>query len=252
MSDEKPFVEEEVTEKPEMETKPVDIEGLVAELQAAQITDPEKLKGHLTNASNYHKMQSERDRLAQELQSIRSEFGELKELARQRPAQDEYGQDTGRPIDIEEVVAKAIRKEKAREAEGQRQAQAQIAKVWNKISSNENFPLVKDDFEAALRDPVTNFKLQTGEVDAMELFYGMVTEKYKGLTKKTLEALQSFKGAGTVKPPHIESNARVGEQKPAELTDKQKKINEILKKPKNKVTDNDIDDVIAQGLGNLF
>ena len=118
MTDEKPFVEEKVSEKPEVEAKPVDIEGLVQELQAAQITDPEKLKGHLTNASNYHKMQSERDRLAQELQSIRSEFGELKELARQRPAQDEYGQDTGRPIDIEDVVAKAIRKEKAREVEG--------------------------------------------------------------------------------------------------------------------------------------
>lgn len=250
-NDEKPYVEEEVTQEPEVEANSVDIEGLVAELQAAQITDPNKLKGHLTNARDYHRMQSERDRLAQELQSIRSEFGELKELAR-RPINDEYGQDTGGAIDIEKTITKVYRQERARELEQQRQGQAQIAKVWNKISTNENFPLVKDDFENALRDPVTNFKIQTGEIDVTELFYSMVTDKYKGFTGKALEALKSFKGAGTVKPPHIESNARVGTQKPEELTDKQKKINDILKKPKNKVKDNDIDDAIALGLGNIF
>ena len=244
--EEKPFVEE--TQEPETENK-VDIEGLVAELQQAQITDPEKLKGHLTNARDYGRMQSERDRLAQELQSIRSEIGELKNF-RSQP-QDEYGQES-RPVDIEEVVSRAYRKERAKELEMQRQGQAQIAKVWNKISTNENFPMVKDDFENALRDPVTQFKLQTGELDAMELFYGMVTDKYKGLTKKTLDALQSFKGAGTVKPPHIESNARVGTQKPEEKTDKQKKLDDILKKPKNKVAESDIDDAIALGLGNIF
>jgi hypothetical protein len=246
MSEEKPYVEEE--QEPEKETQ-VDIEGLVAELQAANISDPEKLKGHLTNARDYSRMQSERDRLAQELQSIRSEISEFKNY--QRPAQDEYGQDSG-PVDIESVVVKAMRKEKARELEQQRQAQQSIAKVWNKISTNENFPMVKDDFENALRDPVTQFKLQTGEMDAMELFYGMVTDKYKGLTKKTLDALQSFKGAGTVPPPHIESNARVGAQKPEEKTDKQKKIDDILKKPKNKIQEQDIDDVLGMALGDVF
>lgn len=247
MSEEKPFVEE--SKEPEKETQ-VDIEGLVKELQAAQITDPEKLKGHLTNARDYSRMQSERDRLSQELQSIRSEISEFKSYAN-KPAHDEYGGE-GRPIDIEEVVAKAIRKEKQRELEQQRQGQAQLARVWNKISTNENFPLVKDDFEGALRDPVTQFKLQTGELDAMELFYGMVTQKYKGLTKKTLEALQSFKGAGTVPPPHIESNARVGTQKPEEKTDRQKKVESIMSKPKNKVKEQDIDDVIGMALGDLF
>jgi hypothetical protein len=248
MADEKPFVEE-TPEEPEKETQ-VDIEGLVKELQAAQITDPEKLKGHLTNARDYGRMQSERDRLAQELQSIRSEISEFKNYAH-KPVNDEYGNES-RPIDIEEVVAKAIRKEKARELEMQRQSQAQIAKVWNKISNDENFHLVKDEFEGALRDPVTMFKLQTGEIEATELYHKMVANKFKGYTKKALDALQTFQGAGTVKPPHIESNARVGTQKVEEKTDKQKKIEDILKKPKNKVKEQDIDDVIGMALGDVF
>lgn len=248
MAEEKPFVEE-TPQEPKTETN-VDIEGLVAELQAAQISDPAQLKGKLTNARDYGRMQSERDRLAQELSSIREQMSELKNFS-SRPQPDEYGQES-RPIDIEEVVAKAIRKEKQRDLELQRQAQANIAKVWNKISNNENFPLVKDEFEGALRDPVTNFKLQTGEIDAMELFYSMVTDKYKGLTKKTLDAFQSLKGAGTVPPPHIESNARVGTQQPQEKSAKQKKMDDILSKPKNKVKESDIDDAISLGLGNLF
>ena len=248
MTEEKPNVEEPQQE-PEKETK-VDIEGLVKELQAAQITDPEKLKGHLTNARDYHRIQSERDHLSQELQSIRSEISEFKNYAHKTP-QDEYGGES-RPVDIEEVVAKAIRKEKARDLEQQRQGQAQIAKVWNKISTNENFHLVKDEFEGALRDPVTMFKIQTGEVSPVELFHEMVTTKYKGYTKKALEALQSFKGSGTVPPPHIESNARVGTQKPQEKTDRQKKVESIMGKPKNKVQEQDIDDVIGLTLGDLF
>jgi hypothetical protein len=55
-----------------------------------------------------------------------------------------------------------------------------------------------------------------------------------------------------VKPPHIESNARVGTQKVEEKTDKQKKIESILTKPRNKVKEQDIDDVIGMALGDVF
>lgn len=239
----------EVPEEPEKEAK-VDFEGLVSELQAAQITDPEKLKGHLTNARDYHRMQSERDRYAQDLQALRSELSEFKHLV-QKP-NDDYSE--GKPIDIEEVVGRAIRKEREKEVLQQRRAQENISKTWNKISSNENFHLVKDDFEAALRDPVTNFKLQTGEIDAIELFHGMVTEKYKGLTKKALEALQSFKGSGTVQPPHIESNARVGTQKTDNRDDKQKKLDKLVERGKKPggLKEGELGDVIDLALGNLF
>lgn len=238
----------ETPQEPEKETT-VDFEGLVKELQAAQITDPEKLKGHLTNAKDYHRMQSERDRYSQDLQALRAELSEFKNVVKPR---DEYHED--KPIDIEDVVARAIRKERERETMQQRKVQENISKTWNKISSNENFSLVKDDFEAALRDPVTNFKLQTGEIDAIELFHGMVTNKYKGLTKKALEALQSFKGAGTVQPPHIESNARVGNQKTDNRDDKQKKLDKLAEKGKKPggLKDAELDDVLGLALGNLF
>jgi hypothetical protein len=180
---------------------------------------------------------------------LRSEISEFKNVV-QRP--QEYGEE--KPIDIETVVARAIRKEREREIMQQRQAQENISKVWNKISTNENFPLVKDEFENALRDPVTTFKLQTGELDAVELFYGMVTNKYKGLTKKTLEALQTFKGAGTVPPPHIESNARVGTQKTDNRDDKQKKLDRLAEKGKKPggLKEAELDDLVGLALGNLF
>lgn len=248
MADEKPVIEQPEA-KPETEAK-VDIEGLVNELQAAGISDPEKLKGHLTNARDYGRMQSERDRLAQELQAIRSEFAELRSVA-QKPQRDEYGEE--KPIDIEDVVARAFRRERQKELEQQRVAQQQIAKVWNKISTNEDFGLVREEFEGALRDPVTQFKLQTGEVDAVELFHGMVNRKYKDLAKRSYEALKTFKDAGTVPPPHIESGARVGTQQPDKRTDKQKRIDELTKKGKRPggAADGDLDELLALTLGDL-
>ena len=255
MPEESPTVEEPQVEEtqPEMETEnTVDIDGLMNELQAAQIDSPEKLKGHITNARNYHQMQSERDRLAQELNAMRAEFAEIRETAR-KPQQnyDEYAEQ-GQPVDLESAIAKAIRKERAREQQQQIQAQQHIAKVWNKINGHKYYNLVKDDFEGALRDPVTAFKLQTGELDAQELYYNMVTEKFGNLTRRTVDALKQLKGAGTVAPPHIEGSARVGTQNPDERTDKQKKIDSIMKKPKNKIVEQDIDDIIGTALGDIF
>lgn len=248
---ENPIIEEPEVKEPEKERK-LDIEGIMNELQAAQITDPEKLKGHLTNARDYHRMQSERDRLAQELASIRNEMSELRNFT-QKPHNDEYGE--SQPIDLEAAIERAMGKMEQKKQQQQMMAQEKLMKTWNKISTNENFHLVKDDFENALRDPVTSFKLQTGQIDPMELYYGMVTEKYKGLTKKSLEALQQFKGANPVPAPHIESNARVGTQKTDNRDDKQKKIDALEKKGKTKGTplrDDEFEELLALKMGGMF
>jgi len=249
MAEESPFIEE--TPKAEAETKPVDVDALMETLDQFEVDSPEKLQGKLQNANDFRNMQSERDQYANELHGLREEISQI----RAKPAQpiDEYQE--GTPVDIGSVVGDEI--DKRLDARDRRayENQKRMNDTWIKITGHARYPLVKDEFEQALKDPATVMKLQSGQVDAVQFFNDMVIEKVVGVARQASSAFKQMKGSGEIAPPHIEGNARVPQSNMGEeLTAKQKKIDELREKATKPggLSDGDQDDLIGAALGDLF
>jgi hypothetical protein len=252
MSDESPVIEETPEEKPK--TEQVDVDSLLQTLDQFEVDSPEKLQGKLQNANDFAHMQSERDRLANELNEIRTEISGLK----RQPAQpiDEYQE--GQPVDIESLVAKSATKavSDALDARDRRalENQKRMNDTWLKITNHKRYPLVKDEFEEALKDPATVMKLQTGQVDAIEFFNDMVIEKVVGVARQASTVVKQMKGSGDIAPPHIEGNLTVPQSNQEELTAKQKKLNELQQKAARPggLHDDEEDDLINAALGDFL
>lgn len=249
MAEESPFIEE----KPEAksETKPVDVDALIETLNQFEVDSPEKLQGKLQNANDFSNMQSERDQYANELNAMRQEIASIKQSPPAQPI-DEYQE--GQPVDIETLVAGAVRKEIRAEKQAALENQKRMNDTWLKITGHPRYPLVKDEFENALKDPATVMKLQSGQVDAIQFFNDMVIEKVVGVAQQASSAFKQMKGSGDIAPPHIEGNARVPQSNQEELTSKEKKLNELREKAAKPggLRDDDQDELINATLGDLF
>jgi len=250
MAEESPFIENE--EKAEPEAKPVDVDALMKTLDQFEVNSPEKLQGKLQNANDFSNMQSERDQYANELHAMRQEIAGLKTPA---PI-DDYQE--GQSVDIETLVSKSAAKavESALDARERRayENQKRMNDTWVKITGHPRYNLVKDEFEEALKDPSTVMKLQTGQVDAVQFFNDMVIEKVVGVAREASSAFKQMKGSGDISPPHIEGNARVPQMNQEDLTNKQKKINELREKAAKPggLQDDDQDALIEAALGDLL
>jgi len=234
MAEESPFIEGEQTKPAETEVEKIDVDALLGQLEKFGVTDAKKLEGKLRNATDYSKVQSERDQLANELANIRAEIASFKQSPkRQRDDSFESMVDSGQPIDVETLAANAARRALREELKEQQQAtmrhQEWMNKTWKKISGHNKYHLVKEDFENALRDPGTVMEIQTGQRDPIEMYYDLLVGKYEGITKQTVQAFKQLRGSSSVEAPHVESNARAPQMTKQQLTDKQKKIQELTK-----------------------
>jgi len=253
MAEESPFIEE-VPKEPEAEAQ-VDVDALLGQLEKFNVTDAKKLEGKLRNASDYSKIQSERDQLANELAAMRAEITDFKRSA-QKPREESFDSMDSGPIDIERLAANAARTALREEMKANQEAQAKhqqwMNSTWKKISGHPKYNLVKEDFEDALRDPATVMEIQTGQRDPVQMYYDMLVGKYEGVTKQTVAAFKQLRGTGTVSPPHVESSARAPHMK-SELTQKDKKINELREKGrKRNLTSGDEDDFINTELAEFL
>lgn len=236
MAEESPFIEEpkEQETPAEAETEKVDVDALLSQLEKFNVTDAKKLEGKLRNATDYSKIQSERDQLANELAAMRAEISDFTRTTA-KPKAESYEQDYDQsgPIDIETLAANAARRALREELKANQEAtmkhQQWMNQTWKKISTNPKYPLVKDDFEEALRDPATVMQIQSGQRDPVEMFYDMLVDKYEGVTKQTVKAFKQLRGSGRVEAPHVESSARAPQMSKEELTEKQKKLQELTK-----------------------
>lgn len=256
MAEESPFIEQEPKE-PEAEAR-VDVDALIGQLEKFNVTDANKLEGKLRNANDYSKIQSERDQLANELAQMRAEITDIKRSSPAPERNFEDAMESGQPVDIERLAANAartaLREEMKANQEAQMKHQQWMNTTWKKISGHPKYNLVKDEFEDALRDPATVMEIQTGQRDPMQMFYDKLVDKYEGVTKQTVAAFKQLRGTGTVEPPHVESSARAPQQSKQQLTDRQKKINELAeaaKKPGG-LHDDEQDALIDATLGDLF
>ena len=246
--DEKPQIDEKPETKPEEKT--IDIDGLMQQLEAANITDPEKLKGKLSNAVGFDRVQSERDQLANELMGLRQQMSEFNK----QPKREDYDYDQPQSIDLAGEVRKALKAEREEEAKQRYQAQQQYVAAYNKITKNPRYKLIKKEFEEKIGDPMTQFAIQNGQINPVEMFNDMLVEHFQGLAMQAAEAFKTLKGTDGVKPLHVESGAKVSADKVKVPTDKDKKIEQIKERGRRgkALHEDEQDMIIMQELGDLF
>jgi len=239
-----------VTPEPETPTS-VDIEGLMEQLESAQVTDPEKLKGKLANANAFAKAQSERDQYANELNALRQEVQGLKNPKRED--YENYDMDA-QPVDLEGTILKVLDKRDQVKAQNAQRAQQAYLHAYNKITKNPNYKLVKKEFEEKIGDPMTQFAISNGQINPVEMFNDMLVGHFQGLASQAVQAFKQLKGTEGVKAPHVESGARVSADSVKVPTDKDKKIEQIRKRgSKGKpLHEDEMDFMLEDQLGDLF
>jgi hypothetical protein len=190
--------EPEVAKEPETEEQMSEEAQLLETLRAASISKPEQLDGAIRNASRTFEMQSERDKLANELSSIRQQMA----AAETKPSQetDDYGQ----PVDLHGEIRKALRAEREEERKQQALVQERQMKSWNTIQSDADFKLVEPIWSEKLKDPNFVYGVQTGQIDPVMEYHSIKSEYFKGLMKSAVGTIETLQKGGAPQV-HVES-----------------------------------------------
>jgi hypothetical protein len=255
--EEKPLftpVEGEKAEVKEEEQAPsMDVDALMQELEKVNLTDPNKLRGKLQNAEGYKSVQAERDRLANELQSLRSEFSQVKST-NTRMDMDEFGDIHNSAIDLEATLEKILDKRDRIKEERAIQAQRAQMEAYSKITKNKYWKQVGPLFEEKMKDPEIATQVQLGQKDPVELYHETTVDFLQDLSAKSLEALQNLKKSGNVKPPHVEGTAHAPVQETDDRDDRQKKVDQLREKAKapTGLHQDDQMELIKQALGDFI
>ena len=234
MADEVKATVTEAKEEPKIDK---DIDGLIAELEKAQVTKVEDLQGKL-------KASKEAGQLANILGQVRSENQELKELIKSLKTKKDddvdYGQ--GQPVDIEELVSRSVEKVLTKKEKAQLENQQRFLETWNTIQSDENYHLVGEVWESKLKDPNFNYQLQSGQVDPVKAYNKIVVDYYKGMAKRSADLIKNLK-TGTFRAPHMETEGAVEKSKPP-LPESKEKIQKLQEKVNKGYIPND-DELIS-------
>ena len=198
-----PMKVEEPTKK--AEEKQVDVDGLMAELERAGVTNAEELTGKL-------RASQESGRLAHLLGDERKQRTELeqrlKELESKPKQQDFMDYPEGQPIDIEAAIERSIARTLDKREKKALEAQQRNLANWNRIQNDEDYHLVKEIWEEKLKDPGFVMQIQTGAKNPIDEYTTTLRKYYKTLLQKTHETITTLQGKDKVKPPHVETSER--------------------------------------------
>ena len=207
------------------EKTPDETEALLNELKNAGVSTTQELQGKLQASSQYGQMayklgeeRREKQELLRRLEALESQKSNVENL-------DDYGQ----PVDLQAEIRKAYRAEKELEARQQREQQARMVEVYNKIQSDPDYKLVESVWQERLKDPNFVFGIQSGQVNPLDEFNNTVRGYYKGMAKKAAETIEKLAGGAKVQTPVVEQGARLPDQ-PEEVDE-----NEVLKSLGQKV-----------------
>lgn len=191
---------------PKEESKEVDVQSLIAQLEKAGITNAEELDGKLRAGSEVGRMAQllgdERKRsqeLTEQLASVRT---------KPQPQQDYMDYSEGQTINIEDAIERSVTKVFTKQQEAQRKAQEAQLQMYNKVTGHPNYAFVKDEIEVKLKDPNYVYKINAGLINPLEDFYDTVIKKQQELMKASHETITQLAGGGKVQPPHVETGGR--------------------------------------------
>jgi len=197
---ENPTIEEPIAE-PKVdgtEAKAPDVESLVKELEKAGVTTTQELQGKLTASK-------EAGQLANLLGDANKRIENLEQAAKMPPAEPEYDYSEGQPVDIESMLNNVLDKREAQTRQVQQQAMA----IWQGIQTDPDYGLVKDVWEAKIKDSNFNMAIQSGKKDVAKEYMETVREYYKGIAKQSLDTITTLQKGGVPTTPHVEGEAQL-------------------------------------------
>jgi len=197
---ENPTIEEPIAE-PKVdgtEAKAPDVESLVKELEKAGVTTTQELQGKLTASK-------EAGQLANLLGDANKRIENLEQAAKVPPAEPEYDYSEGQPVDIESMLNNVLDKREAQTRQVQQQAMA----IWQGIQTDPDYGLVKDVWEAKIKDSNFNMAIQSGKKDVAKEYMETVREYYKGIAKQSLDTITTLQKGGVPTTPHVEGEAQL-------------------------------------------
>jgi hypothetical protein len=211
---------------PETPAAPVEtnVTALISELERAGVTNTEQLQGKLVASR-------EAGNLAVQLGDTRKKVADLETLlASQQPNEEPFGTDYNETVDIRKVLREEIEANDNRKMKAQVDAQNQIQAVWQDIQTDEDYPLVKEIWESKLQDPAFVFQIQQGQVNPGREYTNVVRGFYKGIAKKSADAIKALQSGGVITPPHVETGVSGVPVQPGKITVNQQKITDLTKK----------------------
>jgi hypothetical protein len=209
------------------------VDALIGQLEAANVTTPEELQGKLEASRVAGQTANLLGAARNEIQGLKQELALIREQTRAKPQEtefDEFDRPVQKPVDIETAVATALRKERERERIAQSQYQSAINQQWNAIVTDKNYNNVKDVWEQKLKDPNFVYQVTNGIVNPVQAYNDTVIDFYKGLTQKAVGLVKTMQGKSpVVNPPNMESNqVPTGPETP--MTEEYAKVKNLQKK----------------------
>jgi hypothetical protein len=220
---EKPTVETPVEEPKAEATGQTEIEALLKTLEKAGVTTTQELQGKLTASR-------EAGQLANLLGDANKRIADLEQASRMPTAEPEYDYSEGTPIDIESIVEKKLSSVlDAREAKTRR-AQHEAMKIWQGIQTDKDYGLVKEVWEQKIKDSNFNMDIQSGSKNIATEYMETVREYYKGIARQSLETITQLQKGGAMATPHVEGEAQISHDFPADMTKGQETIKKVQEK----------------------
>jgi hypothetical protein len=178
-------------------------------LKSAGMTKPEQVEGTIRNAKRTFEMQSERDRIANELAELKRAFSEQK--SKPSDQVDDYGQ----PVDLAGEMNRILDARERAKEQAMLQQQQRMMEAWNTITSDEDYHLVKGVWEEKLRDPNFVMGIQMGQKNPMQEYQNTLRTFYKGIVQKSGETIERLQKGGGAPPVHVESGEARTPQMPS-------------------------------------
>ena len=194
---------EEPTAEVKVET---DVDGLMAELERAGVTNTEDLSGKLRAGSEAGNLARLLGDERKEKQGLQEKVDRLQ--AKPQPQQDFMEYPEGQTIDIESAIERSVNKTLDKRDKVAREANQRSLAAWNRIQTDEDYHLVKDIWEERLKDPAFVMQIQSGAKNPVDEYTSTLRTFYKTLLKKSHETITTMKG-DDLKPPHVETGAQV-------------------------------------------
>jgi hypothetical protein len=166
-------------------------------LKEAQLTEPKKVEGAIRNANRTFEMQSERDRIANELKELKAAIADQKIKPQEN---DDYGQ----PVDLAGEMNRILDAREREKEQMQLANQQRMMQAWNSITNDQDYHLVKNVWEKKLQDPNFVMGIQMGQTDPMQEYQQTLRTFYKGIAKKSVETIEKLQQGGQT-PVHVES-----------------------------------------------
>ena len=199
---------------------------LLETLKKASISKAEQLDGTIRNARKTFDMQSERDRLANQLSAMEQRLAAA-ESKTQAPDTEDYGQ----PVDLDAAIAKGVSKVLDQRDKMAAENQKRMMQSWATISQDEDYHLVEKIWNEKLKDPNFVYSVQSGQTDPVSEYGSMLRSYYKGIAKSAVKTIETL-SKGVTPQMHVESGeARAPEvHVDQEISDNEKYIKQLKEK----------------------